>query len=683
MKKLSKKIILFTLFLFITCLVTFETGKASPATSYTMTLNSKGRWVRTQDAYLPDRTIIELKLKDPQDIFFDKNDIMYIADTGNKRILKYNPNNDEVLLVIENEAFKTPKGIFITEDDYLYIADTSAQLVFKYDTAGNFIEQYGTPDSQSFEGKTFNPAKIGVDKRGNMYIYGEGIYDGIIQLSKSGEFLGYFTSNRIELSFIERLQDRFFTEAQKAKLFPKTPTIFSNVYVDTNGFVYTTSMNSSNGAVKRHNIAGGNQFTNGVISPTDPVDVYVNKSGIIFVAMDSGSIFVYSRDGEYIYSFAASNFKDGVVPDDVSGLFTSISALAIDSTGKVWAVDDKKSFIQSFTATEYAEKVYEALELYNLGKYEEAVVVWEDVLRLNQMSVLAHNNIGKNYYSLQEYEKAMHHFEIAGNRWNYSESFWEVRNTVLQKYIGIAFIVLAALYLISLILKIMKVNHKVSAAIKEPFRRINKIKFINNLLYMFRVLIHPKDSYYELKKGHKGSLLGAFILLIAFFITYLWYVVGKDFIYQFIAVEDMDLNSIILGFFGLITLFVVCNYLVTSINDGEGGFKQIFIMFMYSLAPMFIAFTSVTLLSYVLTYNEAFILDVIMTVAYAWTGINILIGVQETHNYTMWETIKSIAITIAFMIIFLVMLIMVIVMWEQLYNFFEAIIREAIRNANN
>ena len=53
---------------------------AGQATSYTYTLDDKGEYIRTQDAYLPDRTLAELGLASPSDLFIDKNDLMYIAD---------------------------------------------------------------------------------------------------------------------------------------------------------------------------------------------------------------------------------------------------------------------------------------------------------------------------------------------------------------------------------------------------------------------------------------------------------------------------------------------------------------------------------------------------------------------------------------------------------------------------
>src|SRR5690606_42006234 len=112
----------------------------------------------------------------------------------------------------------------------------------------------------AFEEKAFDPAKIAVDKAGNMYIQAASLVDGIIQLSDTGEFLGFFTSNRVSLSLIEKIQDWIFTEEQKARFFRREPMIFSNVYIDHEDIVYTTSMNVESQGIKRHNIAVGNML---------------------------------------------------------------------------------------------------------------------------------------------------------------------------------------------------------------------------------------------------------------------------------------------------------------------------------------------------------------------------------------------------------------------------------------
>ena len=63
------------------------TAAGEQATSYTYTVDDKGNFIRTQDAYLPNRTLTELGLSSASDLFIDDNDLLYIADTGNKRII--------------------------------------------------------------------------------------------------------------------------------------------------------------------------------------------------------------------------------------------------------------------------------------------------------------------------------------------------------------------------------------------------------------------------------------------------------------------------------------------------------------------------------------------------------------------------------------------------------------------
>ena len=55
-------------------------ARADKATSFTYTLNEKRRHVRTQDAYLPDKTITTLGLAKPSDLFFAADGSLYITE---------------------------------------------------------------------------------------------------------------------------------------------------------------------------------------------------------------------------------------------------------------------------------------------------------------------------------------------------------------------------------------------------------------------------------------------------------------------------------------------------------------------------------------------------------------------------------------------------------------------------
>lgn len=675
-----KRVLILILLVILAIFVIPQPIEASSATSYTLTLNAKNQFVRTQDAYLPLRTTLELQLSAPEDMIFDADGYLWIVDTGNRRAIKYDTFTNQLMYELTYPEFVAPKGIFINSRG-IYIADTAAQAVFRFDINGNFIEKFSRPTSVSFGETSFEPSKVAVDNRGNLYIYGEGVSNGIIQLSNIGEFLGFFTTNRINLTAIQQFQRLIFTPEQFDNLLSRSPQTFSSVFIDQNSMVYTTTMSTYSQAVKKHNTQGGNIFRR-MISFNDARDVYVDKNGIVYAGMQSGLIFVYDQTGEFIFYFG-SNITDATISQDVSGIFSRLSAVAVRDDGVIFALDDNKSFLQSFEPTDYAKQVYEAILLYEDRQYQAAIDAWDDVLKLNQMSVIAHNNIAKSHLQLENYEAAMYHFELAGNRMGYSDASWEVRNIVIQSYLGLFIIGLVLFYFSNMVLqKVDKKTGKITE-IMAPTKKFFDRKILKDIFFMFKVMRRPIDSFEDMKHGHKGSLTATILIYLAIFVTFIFFNTSKGFIYQYTLIEDIDITAIVLGFLAVTLLFVICNYLDTSINDGIGKLYQIFMMFVYALGPLFLSLLSITLLSHILTYNEVFFLDFIMIGGTVWTFVLIYLGISEIHEYGGKETIRSMFMSLLFALIIVVVLIIIITMWQQLYLFLEAIVKEAIRNAFN
>ncbi|MDF2611515.1 MAG: hypothetical protein K0R92_2989, partial [Lachnospiraceae bacterium] len=169
-------------------------------------------------------------------------------------------------------------------------------------------------------------------------------------------------------------------------------------------------------------------------------------------------------------------------------------------------------------------------------------------------------------------------------------------------------------------------------------------------------------------------------LYILFFVIYMTYQTGKGFIYQFVAVEDMDINAIVFGFFAILILFVISNYLVTSIKDGDGSLKQVYMIPAYGMLPTMVSMLVITIMSYFLTYNESFLLTIILNIGIIWSVVVIFIGFQTVHDYTMKEMISSTIITFVFMIIAAVIAMIIIIMWEQLWQFIQTLVEEMTRN---
>ena len=653
-----------------------QTAYASQATSYTYTLDENGYFVRTQDAYLTDKTITDLGLSGPQDLFIDADNVLYIADTGNKRIVKYDIRTGEVSGELKYSGFATPRGIFVTEAGDIYVADSGAKTVFRFAEDFTLKESFGKPNTPLFSDTNFEPNKIAVDKNGNMYIIGEGVYSGVIQLAHTGEFLGYFTVNKTKLTPSQMLQYLLFSREQMENVTDIVPTTFSNVFLDGAGIVYTTTMGTNEDAVKKHNTSGGNMFKETVFSVSDFVaDIYVDRQGIIYSCGTTGYIDVHSKHGELIFSFGS-----GVSNMDVAGLYSSLPAIAVDRDGNIWTIDGDKGYVSSFRPTDYARTVYGAMGLYEEGRYEESLQQWNEVLKLNQMSVLAHNGVGKAYFHAGHYEEAMEHFEVAGNRTYYSEAFWEVRNVAIQKVLPYIFGAVVVLMIAAKIVSLLDKKKRIKQWKADISDRISQIPVLKDFQYAAKVCKSPMNRYYDIRRHRKGSVGGATVIYAVFFLVYMIYQTSKGFIYQYVAIEDMDIGGIVAGFFLLLGLFIFCNWLVTSIQDGDGTLAQVYMIPAYGSLPLLVSMIAITVCSYGMTYNESFLLTILLLVGIVWSVIQIFLGFMTVHDYSAKENMLSILLTVVFMIIAAIMVLIIAIMWEELYEFLYTIAQEVLRN---
>ncbi len=722
------KILIVVLLLAITIFgITSISGNSN--TTNTFALNRKGEPVITQAAYLPDKTLLDLNvtnfddfglnqdylaLSKPQDMFVSEDNLIYIADSGNARIVVFDPELNDVVNIIEHEEFSNPRGIFINEDNILYVADSSAGEIIDGDrdtkngsifimtTDGTLVSDYTEqeridlgienytvgrvyrPTSPSFgETEVFAPKKIGVDGLGTMYIIGEGLNEGILQLSSNGGFLGYFASNDVVLTTRQQLENLLFSDEQKETTVDRTPIGFSNVYVDKRGIKYSTSHGEDLSNLQKHNTDGSSSVDTDWGWDMALVDVYTDQNNVIYTASDEGYIYIFTSDGQFIFGFGT------ISTENVVGFYEDLVSIAIDNNGVIWTLDQENAYLQSYQPTEYTNRIYSALNYYREGNYTAAVGEWEEVLKLNQMSVLAHREIGRNLVGLasqgdenanEYYKEAMEHFIISGDRAMYSEAYWQVRYQAMQEGFAGFIIAVVAFVVVFFTVKFTNRKWKYLDTPKKYISKVKKISIINDLLFTFSFIKHPLDSFYYLKKKEKGSYKGAALIFALFFIIYMISVTSKGFIYQTVEPADLDLGGIVLGFFSIFILFILSNYLVTSINDGEGGIGEIFKGVAYALMPMGISLLAVTFLSHYLTYDEVIFLDIISIVGTYWTALLIFLAVQELHNYTIRETIKSFLLTFLFMLIIAVLFSFIQIMGDQLIQFIIALFEEAIRN---
>ena len=138
----------------------------------------------------------------------------------------------------------------------------------------------------------------------------------------------------------------------------------------------------------------------------------------------------------------------------------------------------------------------------------------------------------------------------------------------------------------------------------------------------------------------------------------------------------LPLGKPILVTIGLFAVFVLCSWAVSTLADGEGKFREIWIFTAYALLPYVISLAVLTGLSNAFSLEESAFLGIVQAVAYVWTGANLFMAIREVHQYTAGKTIAVTLVSLLGM--YLVMLIVTIgySMFTQLISFIGMIINE-------
>lgn len=641
----------------------------------TITVDKNGEYIETQNAYNPVMTIEKIGeeiLNKPSDIVISGDD-MYIADTGNKRIV-VSSLDGTLKKIIECEEFQSPSGLFIASDGDILVADSSAEIVFTFSKKGELLKKYQKPDSILYgKDQTFIPLKVAADTNDNLYIACKGNSNGIVQLSRStGEFLGYFGANDVSVSLWQKFMDSIFTEEQKSQLQQTVPASISNLTVDDRGVVYTMTNIETEQVIRKLNMSANNMLNTNISFP-NPSDVTVGNIGNIYATTSNGYILEFNSEGDLLFIFGG--FDDG---SQRIGLFGTISAIATDESGRLYVLDDTSGQIQTFDPSEFTKNVHVALELYQDGKYIESKEPWQKVLLMNNLFDYAHKGIAESYYMEEDYASAMEHFKLSNDKKGVAKAFTELRNDYIREHIfiilGLVVAFLAGCYAVIMLRR----KTKVLAPVGEKFKKITDVPTVKKTLFIFEIPKNPMDAYYGIKRENKTSVLSATILYVFFVIIYLADKYLRGYIYSNITIGQYSVFKDAAVIIGILILFILCHYLICSITEGEASLKNVYSGIIYSLMPYLLLKPIAIILTHMLTDSEVFIINFINVIIYSCSIALLIVMVSELGNYKPSETAKCIFWTLFTFFVAIVVLFILYVMTKQTVQFISQIWGEVV-----
>jgi sugar lactone lactonase YvrE len=249
----------------------------------------------------------------PYDIAFDSSGNMYVSDTGNNRIQKFDSSGNYLLqwgsYGPADGQFGSPDGIAVDSADNIYVADKYNNRIQKFTSAGAFLAKWtvpGYPGGLAID-QSDNSVYVSMSSSANRIYKYDGVGNSILDWGGSGDTDGLFS-------------------------------YAAGVFVDSAGDVYVADR--YNNRIQKFDSSGNYLLqATGVWYPTD---VVVDSAGYIFATDPRFNVIKkYAPNGAFVEDYGSEGSADGQ--------FSLPYGLALDASDNLYVADNLNSRIQKFT----------------------------------------------------------------------------------------------------------------------------------------------------------------------------------------------------------------------------------------------------------------------------------------------------------------------------------------------
>lgn len=701
-----KKLISFISIVLILTFVLGTTVFAAPTDSFTHEDTASGKVVSvlSREMYSATKTItasdlgLEKSFDGLNDICSDSQGNLYLLVSGRSWIVVLNSDYTlkNVITLTEEDGSKVnftgAEGIFVDETN-IYVCDTRNSQILVTDFNGLVVDVWGEPESNLIPSDFFyQPYRMVKDSKGYVYILSLGCYYGALTYSPENKFLGFYGANTVESTALDTLSylwDKLTqTDEKKAQSVKQLPYSFVDLCLDSEDYMITCtglteSEKNGTGQVRKLSPGGADilykRYTTGtstdsskvnfveekviekfgVKKPQNIVAVDVDENGMIY-ALDQthGLIYIYDNECNMLGGFGGGYDRAATL-----GIFDKATALALNGDDVIVG-DADASCITIFERTEYGSLLMEAQKIYIKGEYVEALPLWEKVIALNSGCQLAYRGIAVAELSQKNYDKALKYAKEGLDYTSYDLAWQKILDRYISENFVWIFIIGVAL-ISGLVAFIIVVKRKKIVLIKNQ-----KLKIALESAY------HPFKSFDDIKYKKQGSVGIAIILVVLLYIAHVLREIGSGFLYTNTEPNTYNTLYTLLTTAGLVLLWSVSNWLIASLFEGKGTFKEVFIATSYSMIPLILyTFISVAL-SHFLPLSGLQVMDSLKVVVLLFTFFILAIAVLTVHEYDFFKFLTTALVTVFFMLLIVFVVFLVGVLLQQVGELFASIYQE-------
>lgn len=199
----------------------------------------------------------------------------------------------------------------------------------------------------------------------------------------------------------------------------------------------------------------------------------------------------------------------------------------------------------------------------------------------------------------------------------------------------------------------------------------------------FYIMAHPFEGFEDLRWKKAYSMPVAMVIVVLFFIIAVCDQLMTGFLFNENYVKIFNIVPIVIRTIILFFTWVIGNWALCTLFDGEGTMKNICVTTAYALVPMLIGQVVNIILSNCLLRTESAFITFVSYLTILWTAILLISGMKTVHQYSIPKTLLFMFITIFAMVVIIILLVLLVSLFQQVYVFVYSIYTELLYRFSN